>query len=257
MFKRSFFAVGLGLLIAIAACEGSNESSASHVDGGSAVFDAGTGTGHEAGPTAEVDAAKEDSAVPADGGVDAKVTLLPDGLVGPLPYLSKDDSPFKDVLFASYSHFEDWEDGLVNTPGVTPSSTQLGSSFGFSLIDSVDGDDGKVDGACVKIDGTCNSGFAGGTIDFVFDATPLGQLPTHVGIVWTDGATNCSAIFEAYDGNDVLIGTRTAEMVGDSSNTGTVPEDRFFGVVHAAGVKKIVVTSSSGGVEVDHLHYGR
>jgi hypothetical protein len=62
---------------------------------------------------------------------------------------------------------------------------------------------------------------------------------------------------EAYDAADVLIGTKTAPGVGDPSFTGGTAEDRFFGVVHPAGVKKIIVKSSAGGVEVDHLTYGR
>ena len=55
----------------------------------------------------------------------------------------------------------------------------------------------------------------------------------------------------------MLIGTRTAVGVGDASNAGTVAEDRFFGVVSAGGIKRIVVKSPAGGVEVDHLQYGR
>jgi hypothetical protein len=70
-------------------------------------------------------------------------------------------------------------------------------------------------------------------------------------------AHRCDAIFEAYDDTDELLGTKTALQVGDANNLGGVAEDRFFAVVHAAGVKKIVVKSSAGGVEVDHLTYGR
>lgn len=204
----------------------------------------------------------DSAAPPEDGGTDGADAAdagkkLADGLLEPVPYTSRADSPLQGVLLATYDHFEDWEDGLVNTPGVTPSSTQIGSQFGAALIDSVDGDDGVVDGKCAKAAGTCNSGFAGGTIDFTFDAAVLGALPTHVGIAWTDGSTTCDAIFEAFDGNDVSLGTKTAAAVGDNSNNGTVAEDRYFVAVHAAGIKKIVVKSSAGGVEVDHLHYGR
>ena len=46
-------------------------------------------------------------------------------------------------------------------------------------------------------------------------------------------------------------------MIGDGDNLGGTAEDRFFGVVHTAGVKKVVIKSSSGGVEADHLTYGR
>jgi hypothetical protein len=152
--------------------------------------------------------------------------------------------------------FEDW--GTASSiRQASPRAATLGSAFGTSLIDSIDGDDGVVDGKCEKSGGNCNSGFANGTIDFTFDAATLGALPTHVGIAWTDGSSGCDAVFEAYDATDTLIGTKTATGVGDGSNTGTVDEDRYFAVVHSAGVKKIVVKSSAGGVEVDHLHYGR
>src|SRR5262249_3745431 len=163
-----------------------------------------------------------------------------EGLLDPIPYLSRADSPFEVVSFGSYFHFEDWEDGVVNTPGVKPSSSSRGSDFGESLVDSIDGDDGLVDGRCKKAGGLCNTGYGEGAISFTFDGRALGGLPTHVGIAWTDGAARCDAIFEAFDANDVSIGSRTAAAVGDDSIYGTCGEDRFFGVVDAAGVKRIV-----------------
>jgi hypothetical protein len=251
MVLASVVSVGIGCLGL--ACESSSE-------GGGGGFDAGPGTTFEAGVSdapAPVDGGT-DSALPKDAALEADAAkVLAEGLSEPIPYLSRADSLFNGVSFPSYLHFEDWEDGLVNTPGVTPSSTQVGASFGAALVDSVDGDDGVIDGKCEKVAGTCNSGFAGGTIDFTFDAVTLGNLPTHVGIVWTDGSPGCDAIFEAYDAADALIGSKTAAGVGDATNYNTVAEDRFFSVVHAAGVKRIVVKSSSGGIEVDHLQYGR
>lgn len=133
-----------------------------------------------------------DSNVVTDTGTEAAVDggkILPSGLADPIPYLSRADSPFNGVAFPSYFHFEDWEDGLVNTPGVTPSSTDLGGNYG-ALVDSIDGDDGVLDGKCEKAAGTCNSGFSGtGSFELTFDAAVLGALPTHVGIAWTDGST--------------------------------------------------------------------
>lgn len=251
-----FFALSLG--VSVLACESSSSPSSSGGFNGeaSAPFDP------EASAPVDPDSGATDSSQPVmDAGVDVDVAdvqeagkVIPDGLSDPIPYKSRADSPFVGVVFASYSHFEDWEDGLVNTPGVTPSTTATGAG---SLCDSVDGDDSVVDGKCEKAGG-CNSGFSiSGSIDFTFDAVALGALPTHVGVAWTDGATGCDAIFEAYDAADALIGTKTAAAVGDNSNSGTVDEDRYFTVVHAAGVKRIVVRSSAGGVEVDHLLYGR
>jgi hypothetical protein len=192
-----------------------------------------------------------------DSGAEDAAKVLPQGLFGPIPYTSLSDSPFNGVDFPAYFYLEDWEDGLVNTLGVTPSSQTNSSAVNAGAVDSIDGDDGSIDGRCKKDGGPCNSGFADGTIDFTFGMAALGALPTHVGIAWTDGATNCDVSFEAYDATDTLIGRKNVTAVGDDSTLGTIPEDRFFSVVHTAGVKKIVVTSSGGGIEVDHLQYGR
>lgn len=183
-------------------------------------------------------------------------TTLGEGLITPLPYRSFSDSPFNGVALG-YFHLENWEDGLVNTPGVTTSSTTLGSSFGAGFIDSVDGDDGAVNGTCSKPDGICDSGWSSGAFTFTFDAAALGALPTHVGVVWTDGSGNIDVTFEAYDANDVLIAGATTSGIGDGGNSGTVEEDRFFGIVAPVGVRRIVVINSGGGLEVDHLQYGR
>lgn len=241
----------LGLVVA---CGESSSSSGGVIEADSGSFDASTTDSAIADSSTAADAADASAAVDADADA-AKV--LPSGLLGPIAYVSRADSPFNGVAFGSYSHFEDWEDSALNTPGVTANPDTLSSSFGASLIDSVDGDDGVVDGKCVKAVGSCNAAFGNGTITFTFDATVLGALPTHVGIVWTDGSPSSDAIFEAYDDADVLIGTRTAATLGNADNNGTTDEDRFFGVVHPAGVKKVVIKSSSGGVEADHLSYGR
>jgi len=241
------------VLVALVACEGdSTGGGSSGVIPNEAGFSVDASPVDGAGPTADAAAPLVDAADAADA---AKV--LPDGMLQPIPYLSRADSPFKGVALPAYSHFEDFEDHLLNTPGVTSDSNRLSASFGSALIDSVDGDDGTVDGKCTKVDGTCDALFGNGSVTFTFDAAALGALPTHVGLVWTDGSTGCDAVFEAYDAADVLIGTRTAAAVGDADNNGGPAEDRFFGVVHAAGVKKIVMKSSAGGVEVDHLTYGR
>lgn len=251
----AFSLLSLGALGAFAlACESNTEGSSGTIgfDSGTAVFEAGSS---ETGPIAE---AGTDTGA-TDAGADAADAgkILPSGVADPIPYLSRADSPFNGVSFPSYFHFEDWEDGLVNTPGVTASSMEVSGSFP-TLIDSIDGDDGVVDGKCEKAVGTCNSGFSGsGVFEITFDAAVLGALPTHAGIAWTDGSPSCDAVFEAYDAANVMIGTKTAAAVGDGNNSGGVAEDRFFSVVHGAGVKKIVVRSSAGGVEVDHLQYGR
>lgn len=242
------------------ACGESSTSTNTSPDGSTPGADANVPTPNDAGSVdgaTTTDASTGTDAADAADAADAG-KIVPPGLGEPVSYKRRADSPFFGVVLPVYDHFEDWEDGLVNTPGVTPSSTAVGASFG-ALVDSVDGDDGTVDGKCEKAAGLCNSGFSGdGQISFTFDAAQLGgQLPSHVGIAWTDGSTGCDAIFEAYDAADVLIGSKTAAAVGDNTNVGSYDEDRYFTVVHAAGVKRVVVKSSAGGVEVDHLHYGR
>src|SRR5688572_30400422 len=68
-------------------------------------------------------------------------------LIGPHPYLSFSDSPFTGPTF-SYFHLENWEDGNLSTPGVrvNGNSLRLSSTFGSAAIDSVDADDGTING---------------------------------------------------------------------------------------------------------------
>jgi hypothetical protein len=216
--------------------------------GGTSTGGAGGGDGGQAGGETGGSAGLGGAGGEGGGG-----TTLPDGMLGPMPYLSKADSPFTALTFSSYFHLEDWEGGALDTPGVTTPSTTLGSSFGAGFVDSVDGDDGVVDAQCVD----CETLWDGGPVTFTFDETALGGLPTHVGAVWTDGSSGASAMFEAFDAADVSIGVSMDVGNADGVNTGSVAEDRFLGVVHAMGVKRIVIRSSGGAIEVDHLQYGR
>jgi len=177
--------------------------------------------------------------------------VLPEGVIADVPYICA--SPFSRVSFPSYFHLETWEDGVLNTPGVTVSASQLSSTFGAAAIDSIDCDDGVTDGTCAG----CEALWASGTVELTFDAVALGALPTHVGLVWTDGGAGASVTITAYGSDDQVVDTQTATGIGDQSIYGTVEEDRFFGIVHLAGVKRVVVVNSSGGLEIDHLQYGR
>lgn len=167
-------------------------------------------------------------------------------LLGPTPYLGLDDSPL-DLFGGSLAYFENFEDGVLNIPGVTASA---GSVIGpGGNVDSVDEDDGAIDGS-----GTGGHSFYAGSgsvgIHFFFDGGALGQLPTQVGIVWTDGAGLIQ--FTAYDGDGNEIGSLSGSHA-DGSYGGTTAEDRFYGVIHDAGVSEIWIRNSSGGLEVDHL----
>jgi len=174
--------------------------------------------------------------------------------VGPTPYLKLSDSPFAADIAAGRAVLEDFEDGLLNPPGVTAST---GSPIGpGGNIDSVDGDDGVIDGS-----GTGgHSFFSGdGPTGITFNFTSVGgKFPTAVGIVWTDGTPGCDVILQAFGPGNVSLGSITGAALGDNSNGGTTAEDRFFGVVDAGTITAIKInTTGGGGIEVDHLQYGQ
>ncbi|MHC4745152.1 MAG: hypothetical protein ACYS8Z_24820, partial [Planctomycetota bacterium] len=124
-------------------------------------------------------------------------------LYGPRPYLQASDSPFAGLGL----YLEDFEDGALNTPGVTAGG--VGIYFppsGGSSTDSVDADDGVIDGDGRWGRSLWAAGLPG--VTFTFDAAALGGLPTHVGVVWTDGLGD--TIFEAYDGDGNFLASMSA-----------------------------------------------
>jgi hypothetical protein len=166
-------------------------------------------------------------------------------VLGPTAYLSYSDSPFAALSVNGYFHFENFEDGLFNVPGVNADN---GAVFGpAGLADSVDGDDGSIDGL-----GQAGRSFfnTSGSVTFTFNSVTLGALPTHVGLVWTDGG---NPTFTAYDAGNNLLGT-VSGATADGSNSGTTAEDRFYGFIYAGGIASIAMTASTW--EVDHLQFG-
>lgn len=179
-------------------------------------------------------------------------------VLGPSVYGSSADSPFVSVPGMV---LEDFEDGLLDTPGVTVNAGWIVSSPN-PFNDSVDGDDGLIDG----ITTTGRSLYSGNSqFDLVvtFDRNVLSRLPTHAGIVFTDignvvaGSTGFGKVlFTAYDADGAEIGNSGLVDVGDGTAFGTAGDDRFFGVIHAAGIGSFKLsTSNSADWEVDHLQY--
>jgi hypothetical protein len=179
-------------------------------------------------------------------------------LVGPhpgpaTPYLGFADSPFAGLAGFGYFHLETFEDHLLNVPGVTASAGGVTSVvFGPQIHDSVDEDDGVLDGSGLLGDDYFSSSGPTG-ISFTFDAAILGSLPTHAGLVWTDGANEI--FFEAFDAFGVSLGALGGGHANGSFN-GEAEDDRFYGAVHAGGISRIFIRSGSAGIEIDHLQYG-
>ncbi len=172
------------------------------------------------------------------------------------PFASVPGSPGVTWFFV-----EDFEDGALNTPGIVASSGSVIPPGFPGFIDSVDADDGVVDGS-----GNgghtwfINSGAVG--LTFSFDETnPAlnGLFPTHAGLVWTDG-NDVEVLFEAFDPLGNSLGSVTSSGFADGNSfNGNTAEDRFFGVIDAGGIGSIAIKALGGGngLEVDHVQFGR
>ena len=179
------------------------------------------------------------------------------------PYSQFSDSPFFAVANGNPNFYlETFEDGDLNTPGANVSVGYVAGPGGAT--DSVDGDDGVLDG-----NGNAGHSFYSGgasSISFSFIAADLGQLPTHVGIVWTDIGSNGpgapfgvdSIAVRAFDANGVSLGGVLFDDLGDGDISGASAEDRFFGAIFTGGISSISITSLNGSPdwEIDHLQYG-
>lgn len=178
---------------------------------------------------------------------------------GPTPYLSFADSPFNGLSFSSF-FLETFEDGSLNTPNVTLAGAAPFVTASGGFTDSVDGDDGVIDG----------SGAGGRSLysqqsrtEFLFTFA-AGFAPTHVGIVWTDvgsvssgNASVGGVLFEAFGPGGVSLGTTGPVTLGDGTALSATAEDRFFGAFNAAGITSFrIAMNNSVDWEVDHLQYG-
>jgi hypothetical protein len=167
--------------------------------------------------------------------------------VGPLPYLSDAQSPFVAGLANGTVRLEDFEANPAEIPGVQMSS---GSVLEPSTdTNSVDGDDGEIDGAGKGGHSWFTAeGDRGLVIEF--DAEKLGQLPTRVGVTVTQASD--SLVVEAFDARGVLIDD---QLFADHMSAPGTGDDRFFGVTHDGGISAIRI-ASRGDLQVDHLQYG-
>lgn len=180
-------------------------------------------------------------------------------LIGPTnPYLSFADSPFAGGAF-DYFHLEDLEDGLFNSPGVSATEHIVAGHLtdSFSDVDSVDADDGAIDGSGLNGHSMWVGNRFSPAITLIFSGAALGNLPTHVGLAWTDGINDVQ--FEAFDPFHASLGVINASPAGVAYN-GDTAEDTFFGVIYSGGISHFTITSGLGGgqsgIEIDHIQYG-
>lgn len=162
---------------------------------------------------------------------------------GPLPYLSEADQP---VGFFTGPHvLENFEDGALDF-GVTANTGIVTSPA--SNIDSVDGDDGVIDGS--GNDGRTWFGY--GPIRLTF-SRPVEAA----GVVWTDGPANTGVTFEAFGPGGVSLGLHGPFFHADGVTSGTTAEDRFYGVTDPGGIVAIQLRSIDGNlsIELDHVQF--
>lgn len=170
-------------------------------------------------------------------------------------YTSASSSPFAAVSGSSGFWLENFEDGLVNSQGLSTVRGGVRGPDNNGFTDSVDGDDGTIDG-----NGSAGHSYltyrASGGLTFKFDAAALGGAPTYAGLVWTDGNPNAIVTFEAFDTNGQSLGVMTKQLGDADTGKGETAEDRFLGVEFDGGISMIRISSSFGGIEIDHVQYG-
>jgi len=171
--------------------------------------------------------------------------------IGPTPYTSSADSLFDTTAFGFC--IEDFEDGTLDVPAVTGNGGVVGPG---GLVDSVDADDGAIDGSGTNGHSYFTGSGAAG-ITFTFTEGRANGFPTEVGLVWTDGGYDTTVTFEAFGPTGESLGAYGPFQHADNSNYGETAEDRFYGITSATGISKITMSNPSGGIEVDHLQLDR
>lgn len=179
---------------------------------------------------------------------------------GPTPYLQAGDTPadFYCHQCPDPLHIEDFEDNAldafltIDNGSILPPNSMSGASL--PVTDSVDGDDGSIDG-----NGNAgHSWFTGadGAVDRML-VISFGSTVTSAGLVFTDGDDNSSSIkLEAFDINGLSLGLIDAGDLADSTYTGETAEDRFLGFHDLTGIASLKLTMDAGtGIEIDHVQW--
>lgn len=172
---------------------------------------------------------------------------------GPTAYRQFSDSLFGCVQFASFA-LEDFEDHLLDTPGIAADAGYVTSDVFPAARDSVDLDDGDLNESSLSADGTYlgDSWYTVVTTNFTFDPKVIGGYPTHAGLVLTD-ATFAPATVTAYDAQ----GEPIASLVYDFPDPGesSCADDWFYGFFSSTGIARLEV-AVAGEIELDHVQYG-
>lgn len=203
-------------------------------------------------------------------------------VIGPTPYLSKADSPFPVNGSNPNFYLEDFEDGELNTLGISQPSVPPGviDPPWLATIDgpgrntsSVDADDGIIDGSG-RGGHAMHVGWGYTQLSdppttvlmatFEFDKQKLGFLPTAFGLVWTDGPADSTLLFRITDELGEVFPTVSVGGLGNGVRDGDSTDDEFVGVVFPAGIASVEIEArysgallpDAGYIEIDHVQYG-
>ncbi len=170
----------------------------------------------------------------------------------PTPYLSVEDLPddfceecqLEDFEDAQIDDFLSFDCGEILLPNIEDPRIP-----GVQITDSVDGDDGE-------IDGSGNGGHSYFCVDpstsvRVNFANPVAAA----GAVWTDGDRGVAIQIEAFDIDGNLLAASEPVAVADTSFFGETEEDRFLGIQSELGISAIQISTigQGAGIEIDHV----
>jgi PEP-CTERM motif len=168
-------------------------------------------------------------------------------LFGPTPYLSAANIPTGFYEGGSPTFLDDLEDGSLGASVLASGGNVIGPGSFNGFRDSVDGDDGRIDGS-----GVSGRSWFSSTVTFTYVGS--GPLPTAFGLVWTDGSGTIT--FSAKGAAGQSLGSWSFPGIPDGNFAGGTAEDRFFGVQFAGGIQSITI-GAGGTIEVDHIQYGQ
>ena len=160
--------------------------------------------------------------------------------IGPIPYLGAEDSPF---FGSGDCHaLEDFQSGGLAVEGVEMNAGPV------VVEDSGVFDPGELHYAL--------EASTIGVIEFWFDAATIGDAPTSVGFVWTEGSETASNAITV----TVIDGAGTSSFSHTFSdltpNGGENVDDRFFGIEWADGISFLRIQFTPlANQRIDHLQF--
>ena len=175
---------------------------------------------------------------------------------GPSEYLQHGDTPSGFICDQCDLHVEDFEDGMldafltIDNGVIFPPNGTTGTND--PVTDSVDGDDGSVDGSGLQAYSWFSGlGVRSITVDFA-------EAVKSAGLVFTDGdSASTMIVLEAFDVGGNSLGVINAGDLADGAFNGGTAEDRFMGFVNTDGeIHSLTLSMNAGsGIEIDHIQW--